>query len=498
MSAGVLLSYLTIIVQVAAGLLYTPIVLRSLGQSQYGIYSLCTSFMGYLTIMNAGVNAAYIRFYVQTKVKEERRIPGLNGMFLKIFIVLSLIALVGGWIVGIFSPEIFGDKINFSEYELVRQCFQFLAINSMAQVLNCIYSSVIIANEKFIFGKLVNLGLAILNPTITTPFLLLGFNCVIIIIVHMCMSILTLFVNGIYCHKVLHIRFDLKERDVTELKDIAQFSGFIVLQAIMDQLNWQIDKFILARTHGTTEISVYSVGATFNTYYMTFSSALSGVFIAQINKLQAKKEKEKINELFIKSSRIFSYMIWLFMSSFVIFGHQFVIRWAGIDYDKSYTVGILLMLPLTVSLTMGLAQDISRAMNKHQLQIVINFLICIVNALVSIPLALRWGAVGSAVGTFAAEICMCFIAEPIYYQKVLGLDMKNLFKEITKQLPGLIIPSLFGILIVKTNMLRPSYGVIAIFGILYVVIYGVSMWLFAMNKAEKRIVKRMVEKIRKR
>lgn len=488
---------MVIIVQFLTGLLYTPIVLRSLGQSQYGIYSLCTSFMGYLTIMNSGANAAYIRFYVQTKEKNPKSIPGLNGIFLKIFIVLAFIALLGGWTVGIFSPQIFGSKISTAEYELVRTCFWLLSINSAVQVINCVFSSLLIANEKFIFGKAVNLVVSILNPIITTPFLLLGYSCVVIVVIHLITMIGMLAFDALYCFHVLKVKFDIKENDKALLRSIGQFAGFIVLQSIMDQVNWQIDKFILARTQGTKEISIYSVGSTFNKYYITFSGALSGVFITQINKLQAHENLIKINELFVRSSRIFAYLIWLFMSAYMIFGHVFVIRWAGSEYEISYTVGWLLMLPVTASLTMGLAQDIARAMNKHQLQIVINFIICIINGIVSVPLAMRWGSVGSAAGTFAAEICMCFIAEPIYYQKVLGLDMKNLFKEITKQLPGLIIPVLFGIIIIKANVLRPSYGIIATFGLLYVIIYGASMWVFAMNASEKQIVKRIIAKIRR-
>ena len=50
-SAGIVISYLVIIAQFLAGILYTPIVLKTLGQNQYGIYSLCTSFMGYFTMM---------------------------------------------------------------------------------------------------------------------------------------------------------------------------------------------------------------------------------------------------------------------------------------------------------------------------------------------------------------------------------------------------------------------------------------------------------------
>lgn len=248
---------------------------------------------------------------------------------------------------------------------------------------------------------------------------------------------------------------------------------------------------------GTSEISVYSVGATFNKYYITFSSALSGVFIAQINRLQASENISKTNELFIQSSRIFSYFIWLFMSAYMIFGHAFVVCWAGPEYDTSYTVGWLLMLPVTASLTMGLAQDIARAMNKHQLQIVINFVICIINGIVSIPLAMKWGAIGSALGTFVAEICMCIIVEPIYYKKILGLNIKTLVTEICRISRGLLIPVGFGIIIISMNILRPNYATIVFWGSIYIIVYGCSMWCFAMNSYEKAFVKKIVQKIKK-
>lgn len=494
-SFGVILSYAVIIVQFATGLLYTPVVLKTLGQSQYGVYSLCTSFIGYLTLMNSGANAAYIRFYVQTKVNEPKKIPGLNGIFLKIFAVLAFLALLGGWLVGIFSPTIFGDKISEEEYILIKTCFKFLAFNTSVQVINCVFSSFIIANERFIFAKIVNLVVAILNPILTLPFLFAGYSCVSIIVIHLSTMAVTLLINILYCIKVLSICFDLKQKDAALLKNIIQFAGFIVLQSIMDQINWQIDKFILARTHGTEEISLYSVGATFNRYYITFAAALSNVFIAQVNRLQARNDKENINKLFIRSSRAFAYCVWLFITAFIIFGNQFVLRWAGNEYGNSFFIGVLLMLPVTASLTMGLAQDIARAMNKHQLQIIINFSICIINGIVSIPLAVRWGAHGSAFGTFIAEICMCLVAEPLYYKKVLGLDMKQLFIQLSKIVPGLIIPIIYGIIIIKANIIKPNYTNIAMLGTLYIIIYLVSMWIFAFNESEKVIVSRVFSKV---
>lgn len=495
MSAGILLSYLVIIVQFATGLLYTPIVLKSLGQSQYGIYSLCTSFIGYLTIMNAGANAAYIRFYIQTKIKKPDKVPGLNGIFLKIFSILAFFAIIGGWVISIFSPVIFGNKISTEEYKLVRTCFRLLSVNSGIQVINCVFSSLIISNEKFIFSKAVNLFSAVLNPVLTIPFLLKGYNCTSIIVVHLVTAFITLVFNAVYSCSILRVKFDLNEKDNALLKSIIQFAGFIVLQSIMDQINWQIDKFILARTHGTAEISVYSVGATFNRYYITFGAALSNVFIAQVNKLYAKDDLKGINFLFIRSSRVFAYFIWLFISAFIVFGKQFVIRWAGEEYISSYHIGLFLMLPVTSTLTMGLAQEIARAMNKHQMQILINFGICIVNGAVSIPLALRWGAFGSAIGTFAAEICMCLIAEPIYYKKALGLDIKELIIQVGKIMPGLIIPVGFGIIVNHLGLITPHYGKMALLGSIYVIIYTMAMWFFSFNDLEKQMVNKVLGKL---
>ena len=191
-------------------------------------------------------------------------------------------------------------------------------------------------------------------------------------------------------------------------------------------------------------------------------------------------------------------LVWLIMSAYIIFGQQFVIRWAGKEYELSYFVGLLLMLPVTLALTMGLGQDIARAKNKHQLQIVINVSVCIINALISIPLAIRWGAIGSAVGTFIAEIIICCIIQPIYYKRVLGLDIKKFFVEMGRVLRGLVIPVIYGIAVCYFQLVKPTYGSIGIYGIVYIVLYAVSMWAFAMNEYEKRFVGTVISKIIKR
>lgn len=497
LSLGIVFSYSAIIVQCLSGVIYTPIILQSLGQSEYGVYSLCMSFSGYLTIFDAGMNAAFVRFYVQTKTKDERKIPSLNGLFAKIFIILSLLSLTLGLLLSWKAEFVFGSKVSSAEYTLLKQLFAILAFSTSVTAFNCIFSSLIIANERFIFGKLINLSRTILAPVITIPFLLNGKGAETIFIVTLLLTIIVTIFNALYCFLVLKVQFDFGFRtsDKILIKAILVFAGAIGIQSIMDQLNWQIDKFVLARTSGTTEISIYSVGSTLNGYYITMSASMSNVFIVGINRLVALKKDNEISDLFVKTSRLFAYLVLLIMSGYCIFGKDFILKWAGAEHGTSYYIGLLLMLPITFSLTMGLGQDIARAKNVHKKQISINIAVSLCNFVVSIPLAIRFGAVGSALGTFICEVIICIIVQSIYYNNVVKLNMKEYYKEMLRMLRGLVIPVLYGVIILKFDLVKASFSSIAMYGLIYVLIYAVSMRAIVMNSYEKGLVFKAIRKV---
>lgn len=62
--AGVILSYVSEIIRILSALLYTPIMLRLLGQSEYGLYQLIHSVVAYLGVLSLGFTASVkLRIY---------------------------------------------------------------------------------------------------------------------------------------------------------------------------------------------------------------------------------------------------------------------------------------------------------------------------------------------------------------------------------------------------------------------------------------------------
>ena len=50
-------------------------------------------------------------------------------------------------------------------------------------------------------------------------------------------------------------------------REIFTYTSFIAINIVVDQINWNIDKLLLARYKGTVAVAVYSVGYTLNNYY---------------------------------------------------------------------------------------------------------------------------------------------------------------------------------------------------------------------------------------
>lgn len=498
MPLGILFSYLVIGVHLLSGIFYTPIILRLLGKSAYGVYSLCLAFNGYLMIFNAGMNAAYIRFYIQAKEKESYSLEKINGIFLKVFITIGITGMLLGFLIGRNVEILFGNKILPSEYKILQKSFYVLAVTVFLTSINDIFYSAIIAHEKFIVGKMVEIIYAVLAPVITIPFLLRGGSSVAILMVQLGLTALKLLFNLFYSIKKLGMAFDIRGRNEFFFRSIVQFSGFIVLQTVMDQLNWQVDKLILARVCGADEVAVYSVGSQFNSIFLSVGGAAAGIFIAEINRLVVHGSDESISGLFIRTSRIFTLIAVFIMSAFIIFGRQFIVRWAGGEYSNSFLVSVLIMLPVTVALSQGLGQDIARAKNLHKMQIVINSCVCLLNVAVSIPLAFRYGAIGSAFGTFACEIVICVVVQSIYYHKIVKINMCAYCREMLKLIPGWIIPFFIGGMFNFFKVIKEDYTSIIVYGGVYTIIYAISAWMLAMNADEKAYIKRIASKVWRR
>ena len=80
LKAGVILSYLTTGISIVIQLVYMPVMIRLLGQSEFGLYTLVSGVVSYLSLFSLGFTGAYLRFFARENQKNDREgLAALNG-----------------------------------------------------------------------------------------------------------------------------------------------------------------------------------------------------------------------------------------------------------------------------------------------------------------------------------------------------------------------------------------------------------------------------------
>ena len=440
---GAILGYVNMVASLLISLLYTPILLKHLGQSEYGLYALVASIIGYLSVLDMGFGNAMVRYVSKSKANPDKLNEGkINGMFLLLYIIIGIVAFIVGFILIANISSIFA-ALTVEELAKARVIMIILVCTVAISFPLSVFDSYVLSSEKFKYIKILSLIKTLIVPLTMLPLLLLGHKAITMVLVTSGYSLIFHLITIYYCFKKLNmkINFSVHNLDKVLLREIFVYSFFIFLNLIVDNIYTNTDQVILGNVAGTIADSIYAVAARVSNINTSFSTTISGLFFPRITKtLEEENGSKKVSNIFIRVSRIQLYIMALIMFGFIVFGKQFILLWVGNDYVSAYYILLLLMIPAIVPLTQNVCISILQAKNKHKFRSVLYICIAVLNIFISIPLAREYGGVGAAVGTAIANIIGQITVMNIYYWKKLDIDIPTYWKRfVSFMLPFAVI-----------------------------------------------------------
>ena len=276
------------------------------------------------------------------------------------------------------------------------------------------------------------------------------------------------------------------------MKEISGYSFYVFLAIIVDRAFWSTGQFILGILCGTTEVAIYAIVVQLCTYYMSFSLAISGVFLPKITKLITAGESiSDISNMFIKIGRIQYIVLAYILVGFILFGKTFVFYWAGKGYESVYFLTLLIMIPQTVPLIQNLGISVLQAQNRQKFRSVLYIIISLFCVFISFILSKKYGVVGCAVSTGLTLFVGHGIIMNVYYQKKIQLNILQFWKQIFKlSLPiSLVFFLSYGVIkLIPSSSLLVVLAEICIYSIVYIVL----VWFLGCNSYEKDQIKRPI------
>ena len=263
--AGSLLSYLTLILGTVVSLIYTPVMLERLGQSEYGVYSVVLPMVSYLNLFSFGLGSAYTRFYTRYKESGDKfNMAKLNGMFMIIYSIIGVIVLIVGCTIAANPRLAFGEKLTEEEIALAVRLMYIMTATAAISFPLSVFESNTMVNERYVFLKSLAFIKSVVNPLLIIPLLMIGLRSEAIAYMSLAFTLFSGVLNIWYCFKKLDIRFYFKKFDFSLLGKMFKFTSWVFLGIVVDQLNWSVDKFLLAWMHGSETVAVYNVASQLN------------------------------------------------------------------------------------------------------------------------------------------------------------------------------------------------------------------------------------------
>lgn len=494
--AGVIVSYVYSIVQIAVQLVYVPLLLSGIGQSEYGVYQFVGSILAYLTVINTVLASGITKFYSRAVIEgDEIKMENTLAVAKRLHWCISAIAVVVIAMVGFIVINAYQCSFTHPQLHEMSLMFVVLAIDMVVTMNNTINIAVITARERFVFLKVSQLIAVLMQPAIVLVGMRFMPTALMVAVCTLFANMVCAAVQRVFAQSVLKTKYTFHYFDKSLVKEMIAFSGAVILVAFSDQVFWKSGQLILGFFYGPEVIAVFAIGAQIYSVYMVVGTTVSTVFLPRVTEIHLKDANPIVGftDLFIRVGRISLYVSLFILWAFVIFGKEFIALWAGDGFIDAYWIALVVMVPYTVDIIQNLGLTILQVVNRYQFRGYMNAVISGANVALSIVLVQQFGILGAAVST-AGSILLgnCFIMN-IYYSRVVGIDIQAFWKSIIRILIPLCALGMCAIVVWNALALHGWISLV-LSGVIFAMIYLFVAYSSCFNQYERSLFWKMLNR----
>tara|TARA_B100000795_G_C22790962_1_gene436926 strand:- start:977 stop:2494 length:1518 start_codon:yes stop_codon:yes gene_type:complete len=493
---GVFLSYLLIGLNGIVGVVYTPILLQTLGYSDYALYSLSSNIIGFLVFLDFGLNNGIVRYITKyLSSNNEKKLPSFYGMFLTVFISISLLILMFGILIHQNIDALYSITMNIDEITKFKKILVIMFSTMAICFPFNLFLAIITAKEHFIFLRTVIICRIIINTFLLIIFLKMGYGIVFLVSITSLFNFIVVFANYLFCKFKLKIKIQFNNFDKKKLIEVVRFSFLLFTVVIFEKIIWSGSQIILGMYVSTLILSVFSIAFLLQQIYASFSTAFSGVFLPKItNMVVNNRPDSEISDLFIRSGRIQFFLISIIFSGFIIFGKTFILFWAGPEFQNAYYTALFFFIPLSILSVQSLGKVILTSRNQLKTISIVYFITVITSIILQFILVKDYGVNGITLGVVLPLMLGPIIYMNLYYHAKQSLDVLNFWSEIIKSGRLPLIFALSSYFFIYFNDIN-SIIYLIIYIVIYAVLYLIIIWNFSLNKYEKELFLNFLKKI---
>ena len=256
---GAILSYLLIFLNTAYGLLVTPFILDTVGDSQYGVYKTIASLSASLMVLDLGFGGTVMR-YVAKFVAEKNDIEKNRYLGMSLFqtsLVSLLVLLVGAALFFCITP-IYGGEFSAQELHLARELYVILLANVAINFFENVFFGIIAGHNRFAFANGMKVLLLLAKTAAIYILLPIFHSAVVIVLSQLILTCIVMVAHILYIRICLNVRYVFGHWNKKLFFESFGYTILLFLQSIVIQFNGNVDNMVIGAVLGSRMVTIYS------------------------------------------------------------------------------------------------------------------------------------------------------------------------------------------------------------------------------------------------
>lgn len=492
---GAILSYISIAINIVAGLIYTPWMIDQIGEASYGLYTLANSLIT-LFLVDFGLSSATSRYVAKYRAEgNQEKVDNFLGVIYKLYMIIDAIIFIA-LIVMYFLIDVIYVKLTPVEIEQFKVVYIIAAAFAVINFPFVTFNGILNAYEKFIQLKVADLIYRILLVGMTVAALIMGYGLYALVAVHAIVGLIIIVYKFIVLKKCTPVKVKIRYSERSLYKDLLGFSIWVTIASLAQRLVFNITPSVLGAVASSAAIAVFGVVSTIEGYTFTVTNAINGMFMPKIARIYANNDGD-INPLLLKVGKFQYILNGLIVSGFAVVGKLFIDLWVGPEFELAYYGILLVIIPGLFYNSLQIANTAMTVRKKVKTIAFVNVAMGITNVILSFVFSYFFGVVGACLSIFVAYMVRA-VALNIIYKKVLNVNIGAFVSQCYLRMSIPMIISIAVGLVINRFMPLTGWLQFIVVGCATVAVYLLCVLLFGLSKQEKNQIFGFAKKLIKR
>ncbi len=475
-------------VTVAVSFVLTPLIVSTVGATDYGLYVVAGAIVGYGSLLDLGVGGALTKHVAEHAARDEwERLASIVAASVRLAIALGAIVTLLGLVAAVALPLVLAFPPG--QASTARALIALMGLGLGVAIGGTTVSAALRGLQRYALIGAIRIGGALLGAVATVAVLAAGWGVVGLAVtsvpITVAMQAAALLALG---RAEPRLRFGIRGASREDLGRVVRFGRPLVVLDVAGRLQSESDEIVIAAALPVASVTPFSLAAKVAALPRAVAEPFAQVLLPLASELGARDDAARLRTTFLTGTRVTAAVVTPFAVTLSSLAQPFLRRWVGDAFVSSAPLVAILVVAAGIDLLLWPAGFVLQGIARHARVAWISLASGVANVVLSFALAIAIGLPGVALATLVATTGEALVLLP-YAMRILGIGTARLVREALA--PALLPAIPAGLVLVATETFwKPAdYPELALAGGVAVAFYA-AVYLLAAATRQERILAR--------